>query len=336
MNKSNNTFSKKIISWYEINGRNDLPWRKNISPYRVWISEIMLQQTQVKTVIPYFKKFIKQYPNLKQISIASEEEILALWTGLGFYKRAKNIFRTKEIIKKDYRNKFPTTFDELMALPGIGRSTAGAIMSIAYGNSYPILDANVKRVISRYRNINLYDKNAIKKLWLLSESLTPKKNIFEYTQGIMDLGALICNIRSPNCKECPLTNSCISAFQNFEFNSKKKKDKSKRKIHFTLAHSKNTFLLFKKDEKTFWESLWVPFENENLKKTKIFKKPTNSVTKNISHALSHIDLDITIEIFNYSAPFKVKTNQEHRWVSKNKIHNFGMPKPIKTIIEEYV
>ena len=225
MNKSNNTFSEKIISWYEINGRNDLPWRKNISPYRVWISEIMLQQTQVKTAIPYFKRFIKQYPNFKQISFASEEQILALWTGLGFYKRAKNIFRTKEIIKKDYRNKFPSTFDELMALPGIGRSTAGAIMSIAYGGSYPILDANVKRVISRYRNINLYDKNAIKELWLLSESLTPKKNIFEYTQGIMDLGALICNIRSPNCKECPLTNSCISAFQNFEFNSKKKKDK---------------------------------------------------------------------------------------------------------------
>ena len=336
MNKSNNTFSKKIISWYEINGRNDLPWRKNISPYRVWISEIMLQQTQVKTVMPYFKRFIKQYPNLKRISFASEEEILALWTGLGFYKRAKNIFRTKEIIKKDYKNKFPATFDELMALPGIGRSTAGAIMSIAFGNSYPILDANVKRVISRYRNINLYDKHAIKELWFLSESLTPKKNIFEYTQGIMDLGALICNTRSPICKECPLTNSCISAFQNFEFHSEKKKEKLKRKIHFTLAHSKNTFLLFKKDEKTFWESLWIPFENENLKKTKIFKKPTNSVTKKISHALSHIDLDITIEIFNYSAPFKVKTNQEHRWVSKNKIHNFGMPKPIKTIIEEYV
>jgi A/G-specific adenine glycosylase len=148
--KVDSLFSKKIISWYEISGRTNLPWRKNITPYRVWISEIMLQQTQVKTVIPFFKKFIKKYPNLKSLSEATEEDILALWTGLGFYRRAKNIFKTKEILKKDFKNIFPKTYENIVSLPGIGDSTAGAIMSIAYKRSFPILDANVKRNLSRF------------------------------------------------------------------------------------------------------------------------------------------------------------------------------------------
>ena len=328
-------FSDEIINWYISNGREDLPWRKNISGYRVWISEIMLQQTQVKTAIPFYKKFIKKYPNLKSIAPATEDDILALWTGLGFYRRAKNIFKAKEIIKKEYNNRFPTKFDELILLPGIGQSTAGAIMSIAYGKSYPILDANVKRVISRYKNINLEKKDAMKNLWSLSKSLTPINNIFEYTQGIMDLGATTCNARSPNCKECPINQSCESAFEKFEIGNKNKKEKSKKKIYFTLAHSKKSFLLFKKNEKTFWESLWVPYDNQNLKKSNIFKEPSKSEIKNFNHALSHMDLDITIEIFDYKRPFKIKTNLEHQWVSKSQIDNFGLPKPIKTIIENY-
>ena len=174
------TFSSNITKWYIQNGRRNLPWRKVITPYRIWISEIMLQQTQVKTVIPFYKKFIKKYPNLKSISLATEDDILALWTGLGFYKRAKNIYRTKEIIKKEYKNKFPSKYEELISLPGIGRSTAGAIMSIAYKESYPILDANVKRVISRYKKINTDEKGVVKTLWSLSKNLTPEKNIFEY------------------------------------------------------------------------------------------------------------------------------------------------------------
>ena len=185
-------FSKEIIEWYRLFGRDNLPWRKNVSPYKIWISEIMLQQTQVKTVIPFYKKFLKKYPNLKSIAPAREDDILALWTGLGFYRRAKNIYKTKEIIKKSFSNRFPKKFSELVELPGIGRSTAGAIMSIAYQEPFPILDANVKRVISRYKKINLKEKTSIKKLWSSSEDLIPKKNIFEYTQGIMDLGATIC------------------------------------------------------------------------------------------------------------------------------------------------
>ena len=335
MNSKVDTFSSNITKWYIQNGRKNLPWRKVITPYRIWISEIMLQQTQVKTVIPFYKKFIKKYPNLKSISLATEDDILALWTGLGFYRRAKNIYRTKEIIKKEYKNKFPSKYEELISLPGIGRSTAGAIMSIAYKESYPILDANVKRVISRYKKINTDEKGVVKTLWSLSKNLTPEKNIFEYTQGIMDLGATICNIRSPNCLDCPINKTCKSAFKNFEIEYKAKKERPKKKIFFTLAHSKKSFLLFKKNEKSFWESLWIPYDGEDFKETNILKEPAKRKIKTINHALSHMELDITIEIVDYKTPFKIKSNLEHQWINKNQIDNYGLPKPIRTIIENH-
>ena len=236
----------------------------------------MLQQTQVKTVIPFFNNFIKTYPNLKSIASASEDDILALWTGLGFYRRAKNIYKTKEIIKKEFGNRFPKTFEELLYLPGIGRSTAGAIMSIAYQKSYPILDANVKRVISRYKDLNVNDKDSTKKLWSLSEELTPEKNIFEYTQGIMDLGATVCTSKSQNCSKCPLNYDCKNAYKDFQFESKLRKDKPKKKIYFTLARTKESFLLFKKNEKSFWESLWVPYNSDHHEKNILFKEPYKS------------------------------------------------------------
>ena len=183
MNKLENKsikFSSSIYDWYKEFGRKNLPWRKKVTPYRIWISEVMLQQTQVKTVIPYFNRFISKFPNLDSLSKATEQEILALWTGLGFYRRAKNIYAAKEIIKAKYGNEFPSSFEDLMSLPGIGRSTAGAILSIAYKKSFPILDANVKRVIARHDEIDLSNKKSLNKLWHLSEFYTPNKKIFLY------------------------------------------------------------------------------------------------------------------------------------------------------------
>ena len=296
----------------------------------------MLQQTQVKTVIPFFNKFIKKFPNLKSISKASEDEILALWSGLGFYRRAKNIYKTKEIIKSEFKNRFPKKFEELILLPGIGRSTAGAIMSIAYNKPYPILDANVKRVISRYKNINLEQKDAIKSLWSLSDIYTPSENVFEYTQGIMDLGATICHLRSPMCSECPLNLSCESAFKEFDVNKRNKRQKLTKRINFTLAHSNQSFLLFKKNEQSFWESLWIPYDNQNQDFDRIFKEPRKTKTQNLFHPLSHIDLEITVKIFDYDKPFNIDTNLEHQWINKSQINDFGLPKPIKAIIDTYV
>jgi len=208
-------------------------------------------------------------------------------------------------------------------------------MSIAYKEPYPILDANVKRVISRYKKINTNKNDIVKKLWSLSKKLTPEKNIFEYTQGIMDLGATVCNIRSPNCLDCPINKKCKSAFKNFEIRYKAKKEKPKKKIFFTLAHSKKSFLLFKKNEKSFWESLWIPYDGKDFKETNILNEPAKRKIKTINHALSHMELDITIEIVDYKTPFKIKSNLEHQWINKNQIDNYGLPKPIRTIIENH-
>ena len=297
----------------------------------------MLQQTQVKTVVPFFDKFIEKYPNLDALLKASEDEILAQWSGLGFYRRAKNIYKACRVISEDFNSKVPTNINDLESLPGIGRSTAGAIMSIAFNEGHPILDANVKRVLGRYKKISFKTENEKqKKLWLISEELTPNKESFEYTQGIMDLGATICHLRSPKCSICPLNISCKSAFKDFKTVKKVKKQKSIKRINFTLAHSNQSFLLFKKNEQSFWESLWTPYDNQHLNSKSIFKDPKKVQTRHLNHALSHIDLDITVEIFEYDKPFKIETNLEHQWINKSEINDFGLPKPIKTIILTYV
>ena len=258
-----NSFSDNIVSWYKDNGRHNLPWRKNISPYSVWISEIMLQQTQVKTVIPYFNKFIEKYPNLDALLKASEDEILAQWSGLGFYRRAKNIYKACRVISEDFNSKIPTNINDLESLPGIGRSTAGAIMSIAFNEGHPILDANVKRVLGRYKKISFKTENEKqKKLWLISEKLTPNKRSFEYTQGIMDLGATHCSKSKPNCDVCPVSNDCYSAFKEVTNNISLKKaiQKPTVKLNFILPHTKNEILMHKKQAPEYWESLWLPID----------------------------------------------------------------------------
>ena len=211
LNKRSQFFSQQVVQWYLDHGRHDLPWRKKVTPYRIWISEIMLQQTQVKTVIPYFKNFIKKFPSQKKLSEASEDQVLAAWSGLGFYRRARNIFATKEIIKNNYENKFPNEFQQIIELPGIGKSTAGAIMSLAYLDPYPILDGNVKRVISRFLKKDL-DLLKEAELWKLSQEMLSRDDCFSYTQGIMDLGATICTPSNPSCSQCPVNSKCLSSF----------------------------------------------------------------------------------------------------------------------------
>ena len=333
LKQADSLFSRKIISWYEIGGRSDLPWRKNITAYRVWISEIMLQQTQVKTVIPFYKKFIKRYPSLKSLSEATEEDILALWTGLGFYRRAKNIFKTKEILKNDFKNRFPKSFKDIVSLPGIGNSTAGAIMSIAYRNPQPILDANVKRTLSRFESIqNDSSSSADKILWQFSSKHTPQNKIFEYTQGIMDLGATVCTPSSPSCDICPLSKLCKSAFRVSKEKSTRKKINPTRKINFVLAINKKSLLLFKKQEETFWESLWTPYELETGNKLPWNDSYKNKEEINLIHKLSHLNLDINITILYFDKKFHFKSNKEHKWIEITDIDKFGLPKPIKSII----
>ena len=332
LNNQRQLISEKIVTWYLNHGRHDLPWRQKISPYRIWISEIMLQQTQVKTAIPYFKNFIKKYPTQKKLSEAREDQILALWSGLGFYRRARNIFKTKEIIKEKYNNRFPKKFHQLLELPGIGKSTAGAIMSLAYQNPYPILDGNVKRVITRLvnQNINLLKEN---QLWNLSSEFVNAENCFAYTQGIMDLGATVCTPVNPTCKDCPVQNKCMSAF-NVAINKKRKVAQLKKVIpmNLSLIQTEDSLLLVKNEASSIWKNLWIPFESRSLESYTNDFKLTSS--QKIQHELTHRRLNIKLNTYISTNESKIKTNKKYKWIKKDRINEYGLPKPISKIINE--
>lgn len=207
---SPNQFQEQVLTWFDAHGRKDLPWQQDINPYRVWISEIMLQQTQVKTVIPYYLRFMEQLPTVQALACASEDEVLHLWTGLGYYARARNLRRCAIALCSEHDGQFPDTVEALSDLPGIGRSTAGAICSIAFGKPAAILDGNVKRVLARYATIPGWPgKTAVlKRLWGLAETLNPQQRTGAYSQAMMDLGATICLRSRPGCELCPLQHAC--------------------------------------------------------------------------------------------------------------------------------
>jgi len=211
----NKTFTQQVLRWYQQYGRKDLPWQQDINPYRVWVSEIMLQQTQVTTVIPYFARFIKRFPDVRCLAEANLDDVLQHWSGLGYYSRARNMHRCAKMICDTYAGEFPDSATALNQLPGIGRSTAGAIITIAFGKPAPILDGNVKRLLARYLAINTWPGNTqtMKQLWEIAESYTPHSDTRAYTQAMMDLGAMVCTRSKPKCHCCPLTKSCL-AYRN--------------------------------------------------------------------------------------------------------------------------
>ena len=332
LNKRYQLFSQQVVQWYLEHGRHDLPWRRKVTPYRIWISEIMLQQTQVKTVIPYFKNFIKKFPSQKSLSEASEDQVLAAWSGLGFYRRARNIFATKEIIKKNYGNRFPNEFKKIIELPGIGKSTAGAIMSLAYLDPHPILDGNVKRVISRLlkKELELL-KEA--ELWKLSQEMVNKDDCFSYTQGIMDLGATICTPSNPSCSKCPVSSQCLSAFKVRSV--KKNKAVRVKKVivmNLSLIQTKKSLLLMKNETDSIWKNLWLPFQSGSIKNhIKNFKLTAN---QKINHELTHRKLEINLKTYSSAKEVEIKTNQTYKWIKKDRIEEYGLPKPISKVIKE--
>ncbi|GAA77253.1 A/G-specific adenine glycosylase [Pseudoalteromonas sp. BSi20480] len=203
-------FSKQVVDWYHLHGRKTLPWQLGKTPYKVWVSEVMLQQTQVVTVIPYFEKFMKSFPDIIALANAEEDQVLHHWTGLGYYARARNLHKTAKIVRDKYNGLFPQTLEEVMDLPGIGRSTAGAVLSLSLGQHHPILDGNVKRVLARYFMVEGWYgvKKVENQLWHLSSQLTPKNNVTEFNQAMMDLGASLCSRSRFDCEPCPLNSRC--------------------------------------------------------------------------------------------------------------------------------
>lgn len=307
-------FHLKVLRWFDQHGRHDLPWQIKKTPYCVWVSEVMLQQTQVSTVIPYYQKFMQRFPSVKALAQAEVDEVLQHWSGLGYYARGRNLHRCAQILHERYRGRFPNTVEEIAELPGIGRSTAGAILSLSRDIRAPILDGNVKRVLTRFFALEGLSISSafIKQLWEVAEELTPVKRCRDYNQAMMDMGALICTRSKPQCHKCPLQNDCQAYqldAQALYPNRKKKTARTQKKVFMlVIENQRGEILLEKRPPSGIWGGLWSFPECESLENAKAFClrqlgcQLRNSVClKAFKHSFSHFDLWVT--------PVKVKVTQ---------------------------
>lgn len=258
------TIADKVINWQKQFGRHHLPWQKIASPYAVWLSEIMLQQTQVQTVVPYFNNFIKAFPTINDLANSPLDEVLKLWTGLGYYARARNLHQAAQQIVSQHNGQLPDDFATLIQLPGIGRSTAGAILSLAYRKAYPILDGNVKRVFCRLFAITDWSGHSStqKQLWQVADMLLPQHDIHHYNQGLMDLGADVCKRQQPRCDRCPLQADCRALQQNKIASCPLPKPKKERPIRdyqiLLIKNQQQEYYLEKRASRGIWGGLWTP------------------------------------------------------------------------------
>ena len=247
MNKNlKSTFQNRLLTWYGKNAR-DLPWRKIRDPYSIWVSEIMLQQTRVETVLPYYSRWMILFPTLDSVAIAREDQVLSAWEGLGYYSRARNLHRASKVVAEEYQGKLPRDLISLQALPGVGRYTAGAIGSIAFGIDAPVLDGNVRRVYTRYFNISTPLQTSLteRTLWQIARDLLPSGRAGEFNQALMELGALICQPKNPDCNICPLTAGCLANKLNLQESLPVRKKKS------PLPHLQVTAAVLQENGKVF-------------------------------------------------------------------------------------
>jgi len=255
-------FARALLAWFDRHGRRDLPWQRDPTPYRVWVSEIMLQQTRVAAVVPYFERFTTRFPNVDALACAELDEVLALWSGLGYYARGRNLHAAARVVCANHGGHFPETFDELLSLPGIGRSTAGAILALAFGRRYPILDGNAKRVLARYHAVAGWsgDPATASRLWTFAERHTPRRRVAEYTQAIMDLGATLCTRTRPTCLLCPLADGCRARARGdptgFPAPRPKRAYPTHEKILVVMRDARERMLVERRPPKGIWGGLW--------------------------------------------------------------------------------
>jgi A/G-specific adenine glycosylase len=263
---ASSSIAPALLEWHASHGRHDLPWQHDRTPYRVWVSEIMLQQTQVATVLPYYQRFMDRLGSVRALADAPIDDVLHLWTGLGYYARARNLHRAAMRIRDEFGGEFPATFEQVADLPGIGRSTAGAILALSRGERFPILDGNAKRVLSRVFGVqgDLKERVANEKLWKLSDACTPSENVEVYTQAIMDIGATVCTRRKPLCSYCPLAEGCFAlrTGRQHEIPAPRKVSalarvrRSRHVFMLVALRADNTILLERRPDSGVWGGLW--------------------------------------------------------------------------------
>lgn len=338
-------FAERLLDWYQVHGRHDLPWQKDVSLYRTWLSEIMLQQTQVATVIPYFERFMQRFPDIKSLSSASQDDVLLHWAGLGYYTRARNIHKAALIITTDHQGEFPTQYDDVLALPGIGPSTAGAILAQAGGQRHAILDGNVKRVLARYGVVEGWpgQVKVEKQLWELAEHYTPEKNVADYTQAIMDLGATVCTRGAAKCELCPLSDDCkafdLGRVGELPTRKPKKALPIREKRFLIIRNQQGEYLLEKRPPTGIWGGLW------SLPELSLEQAVEQSVEENwqlgvdsyndlpvFRHTFSHFHLDITpCEVMATIDSVRIAEQGRYQWCAE--ISALALAAPVSMILQ---
>jgi len=342
-----NDFAAGVLRWFEQHGRKDLPWQQKPTPYRVWISEIMLQQTQVMTVIPYYQRFIESFPDVLTLANASTDAVLHHWSGLGYYARARNLHKTAQLIRDDFGGQFPNDFDEVLGLPGVGRSTAGAILALSSGQRHAILDGNVKRVLARFHGVEGWPgKTAVQKtLWKHAEQHTPEEDIAEYTQAMMDLGATVCTRSKPHCGTCPLADDCFAQREGsqIKFPGKRpKKNRPLRKSRMVLAVDGGCVFLQQRPPAGIWGGLWSFPELESDQDAQRWCIDALDATvrkqerwETLRHSFSHFDLDIEPVAMRVSTTSgRVADDVSGVWYDLDDPQELGLAAPVSELLKK--
>jgi A/G-specific adenine glycosylase len=337
-------FAKALVAWQASHGRHDLPWQQNRTPYRVWVSEIMLQQTQVATVIGYFERFMVRFPDPATLAAASIDEVLHLWTGLGYYARGRNLHRAAIRIRDEFGGEFPIRFEDIEGLPGIGRSTAGAILALSQDLRYPIMDGNVRRVLSRCFGIegDPTDRATTQLLWSRAEECTPQHDVAAYTQAIMDMGATLCTRRNPLCLQCPVAQGCVArvtARQHELPNPKSRRAvRPARQTHMVVAQRPDgSVFLRQRPPAGIWGGLWAAPAFDSALEARCFANQSLGgepvELPAIQHAFTHFDLTIIPWLVRCHGWPGVMDAADSLWYNARHPACVGLPAPMKTLLE---
>lgn len=360
-------FAPRLIAWQRTHGRHELPWQRSRDPYRVWLSEIMLQQTQVSTVIPYYLKFLARFPHVHALAAAEADDVMALWSGLGYYTRARNLHRCAQVVVQQYGGAFPQTVEQLAALPGIGRSTAAAIAAFSFGVRSPILDGNVKRVLARIFGIDGFpgDKRVETAMWALAESLLPAADeasndasddvrqregasvepIVAYTQGLMDLGATLCVRSRPDCGRCPFAHACVANLTGRQRElpaARPRKAVPTRRTMMLVLRSADQVLLEKRPPLGIWGGLWSLPEAPDVdglaaRAAQLSGAPVVlAPLAPLAHTFTHFRLEIEPRLAQLVDEPRAAARDAHTgtaWVRLDAIGDYGLPAPVRKLLD---
>jgi A/G-specific adenine glycosylase len=342
-------FAERLLAWFEASGRKNLPWQSDPTPYRVWVSEIMLQQTQVATVVPYYERFMARFPSVQALAEAPADEVLHLWTGLGYYARARNLHSCAKTLVQKHGGEFPQSLAAVESLQGIGRSTAAAILALSRGRRHAILDGNVKRVLARVFGIegDPSKSHTLARLWAQADQCTPAQRVADYTQAIMDLGATVCTRSRPGCTLCPMTESCVAVKTGRQAelpNPKAKLARKSRETTLLLAqvnlNAGQSILLERRPESGIWGGLWSPpqFDSEDDALAwcrREIGEPAQAPEPlaPIDHAFTHFDLRLNPVRVQCAVSDAVRDEGRRLWYTLRSPPRVGLPQPIKVLFE---